>query len=262
MSQSVHQLLKTAADQGNLSRISSQLLANADLGQQIQQGMGSPIEAVTASEIVVVQQLIDDSGSIRFVAGNTEAVREGSNGAIEALQKTKQAQAGSIFAALRFLNDGVLYDIRPIAGAELLTTSNFNPDGGTPLYDQTIVLCGTAIAKAQEYQNNGIAVRTINLIVTDGHDQHSQHSIADCASVVQDLLKTEMHIVAAIGITDGTTDFQTIFRGMGIPDQWILTPQNRATEIRKAFALASQSAVRASQGSASFSQTAMGGFGK
>lgn len=262
MSQSVHQLLKTAADRGNLSRISSQLLANADLGQQIQMGMGTPIDAVTASEVVILMQLIDDSGSIRFVPGNTEAVREGSNGAIEALQKTKQAQAGSIFAALRFLNGTVLYDIRPIVGAELLTPSNFNPVGGTPLYDQTMVLCGTAIAKTQEYQSKGVSVRTISLIVTDGDDLHSQHSIQDCASVVTDLLKSEMHIVAAIGITDGKTDFRRIFQEMGIPDQWILTPQKNPTEIRKAFAMASQSAVRASQGSASFSQTAMGGFAK
>ncbi len=262
MSKSVNQLLDTAVDQGNLSRVSSQLLTAGDIGRQIQQGMGLPIDAVDSPEVIVLQQLIDDSGSIRFVSGNTEAVRDGSNGAIEAMRKTKQAQAGSILAALRFLNRGVLYDIRPIANAELLVTSNYNPDGITPLYDQTMVLCGTAIAKTQEYQNSGIAVRTINLIVTDGHDQGSFHSIRDCANVVGDLLKSEMHILAAIGITDGSTDFQAIFRQMGIPDQWILTPKNTPSEIRKAFLLASQSAVRASQNAASFSQVAMGGFTK
>ena len=35
---------------------------------------------------------------------------------------------------------------------------------------------------------------------------------------------------------------------MGIPDRWILTPGNSASEIRRAFAVFSQSAVRASQG--------------
>ncbi len=79
--------------------------------------------------------------------------------------------------------------------------------------------------------------------------------------MVDSLLKTENHIVAAMGIDDGSTDFRKVFSDMGIPDEWILTPGNTESEIRKAFQLFSQSAVRASQNAASFSQTAMGGFG-
>jgi len=49
---------------------------------------------------------------------------------------------------------------------------------------------------------------------------------------------------------------------MGIPDAWILTPGNNASDIRKAFNVFSQSAVRASQGAGAFSKTALGGFGR
>jgi hypothetical protein len=45
-----------------------------------------------------------------------------------------------------------------------------------------------------------------------------------------------------------------VFAAMGIPDRWILTPGNSATEIRRAFQVFSQSAVRATQG------VALGGF--
>ena len=73
---------------------------------------------------------------------------------------------------------------------------------------------------------------------------------------------TENHIIGAMGIDDGTTDFMHIFHEiMGIPEEWVLTPANTASEIRRAFNLFSQSAVRASQSAASFSQTASGGFG-
>jgi len=48
---------------------------------------------------------------------------------------------------------------------------------------------------------------------------------------------------------------------MGIRDEWILTPGNSEAEIRKAFRVFSQSAVRASQGAGSFSQSGLGGFG-
>jgi hypothetical protein len=80
------------------------------------------------------------------------------------------------------------------------------------------------------------------------------------AALVADLERAESHIVAAMGISDGSTDFRRVFCEMGINDRWVLTPGNSPSEIRKAFQVFSQSAVRASQ-SASFSQTALGGFG-
>jgi len=46
---------------------------------------------------------------------------------------------------------------------------------------------------------------------------------------------------------------------MGIEDRRILTPRDNASEIRNAFQVFSQSAVRASQ-AASFSSSALGGF--
>jgi hypothetical protein len=73
------------------------------------------------------------------------------------------------------------------------------------------------------------------------------------------MTRSEAHIVAAMGISDGTTDFRSVFREMGIEDRWILTPGNNPSEIRKAFQVFSQSAVRASQ-AASFSSSALGGF--
>jgi len=65
-----------------------------------------------------------------------------------------------------------------------------------------------------------------------------------------------------MGFDDGAgTDFKQVFKEMGLRDEWILTPKTTPSEIRKAFQLFSQSAVRASQNAASFSKTALGGFG-
>jgi len=52
-----------------------------------------------------------------------------------------------------------------------------------------------------------------------------------------------------------------VFREMGIEDQWILTPGNDGSQIRRAFQVFSQSAVRASQSAAHFGQAVLGGFG-
>ncbi len=104
-------------------------------------------------------------------------------------------------------------------------------------------------------------MRTLTLIVTDGDDQHSRRANAGkVRGIVRDMLQQENHIVATMGVEDGSTDFRLVFTGMGIPDEWILTPGNSQTEIRRAFQVFSQSAVRASQGAGGFSRTALGGF--
>ena len=139
---------------------------------------------------------------------------------------------------------------------------NYNPNQGTPLYDQTVVLLGTVLAKAQEFADNGVPVRTVTLIITDGTDAHSHRATAKTvATLVADMRQAETHIVAAMGIHDGHTNFRRVFRDMGIEDQWLLTPGKSKSQIRQAFQVFSQSAVRASQSAAHFGQTALGGFG-
>ena len=87
------------------------------------------------------------------------------------------------------------------------------------------------------------------------------HSTAACRLVESIIAMTtvlEKHVVAAMGLSDGQTDFKRIFREMGVPDAWILTPRNSASDIRKAFHVFSQSAVRVSQGAAA--SLKLGGF--
>jgi hypothetical protein len=64
-----------------------------------------------------------------------------------------------------------------------------------------------------------------------------------------------------IGDSQQALLFRDVFQKMGIRPQWILTPSSDPGEIRKAFDMVSQSAVRASQNATNFSQQAIGGFG-
>lgn len=259
-STNLSQLFTGALQTGALTQAGFQALQVTDLGAQIQNGLGIHVDDVTTSEVTLLSQLIDDSGSIGFVAGNTEAVRDGHNAVLDALSSSKQANG--ILAHCRYLNGQVLYPYRLLKQAVRMTRANYSPGGGTPLYDQTGVLLGTAVAKVQEFEDNNVPARSILLIITDGDDQGScRHKPRTLRPLVEDLLRTEMHIIAGMGIFDGSTDFRKIFRSMGIQDNWILTPANDPKEIRAAFRLFSQSALRASQGGASFSQTAAGGFG-
>jgi hypothetical protein len=256
----VNELLKQANKEGDLSAASMQALnANLDIGAQIQAGLGIGAEDIQSSEVVLVTMQPDDSGSIRF-GGNSQAIRDGHNEVINALKASKQNDA--ILAHNRFLNGEVLYPYVKIQDAVLMTDKNYDPNKGTPLYDQVIVLLGTVLAKTKEFADNGIPVRTVTLLMTDGKDEHSRGKAKDVKALVEDMLRKETNIIAAMGFDDGAgTDFKQVFQEMGIRDEWILTPKTTPSEIRKAFLLFSQSAVRASQNAASFSKTALGGFG-
>jgi hypothetical protein len=255
----VGDLLATAQDDGVLSAAAMQALDIPDLGAQIQAGLGINCDDVTASEVVLVTLLIDDSGSIRM-GSNAQLVRDGHNTVLDALLATKQKDG--LLLHTRYLNGTVLNPYRLLDTAERMDTHNYNPTGGTPLYDQAVVVLGTVLTKAQEFADQGVPVRTVTLIVSDGADAGSRQSTShDVGDIVRDMLRAETHIVAAMGIDDGYTDFGAVFREMGMPTEWVLTPNNTPTEIRQAFQVFSQSAVRASQTAGTFSQTALGGFG-
>jgi hypothetical protein len=257
----INDLFQTAYDEGLLSNASMQALNVFDIGAQIQAGLGIHVDDVMASEVVLVTIMPDDSASIRF-SGNAQAVRGGHNSVLDALMATKQNQ--NIFIHNRYLNGQVLYPYCPLSEAIRMDTQNYNPNQGTPLYDQAVVLLGTVLAKAQDFADNGVPVRTISLIITDGADAGSvKASAKTVAAIVKDMLAAENHIIAAMGVDDGgQTDFHQVFKEMGIRDEWILTPGNSDSEIRKAFQVFSQSAVRVSQSAASFGNGSYGGFGK
>ena len=249
-------LLDDAHQTGTVSKAAMTALDVADLGAQIQAGLGVAVDDIAASEVVLVTMMPDDSQSIA-AARNTRAVRDGHNLVLESLRRSRQA--GEVFVHTRYLNGLVLYPYVNLGDAIEMDDSNYDPRLGTPLYDQTIVLLGTVLAKSTELAQAGVPVRTVTLIITDGGDYGSTRAgPREVKALVTDLLAQENHVVAAMGISDGTTDFQAVFRSMGIPDRWILTPGNTASEIRKAFQVFSQSAVAIGAGGA---MASAGGFG-
>ncbi|HUH12929.1 MAG TPA: hypothetical protein VMK65_07450 [Longimicrobiales bacterium] len=254
---------RQAHDEGELSAEALDALTIGDIGAEIQAGLGITPDQVPASEVVLVTMMPDDSGSIRF-AGAEGAMRDGHNMVLRALGASRQKEG--VLAHTRYLNGHVLFPYRRLEDAVELTKSNYAGQLGTPLYDQTAVLLGTVLLKTREFEDAGVSVRTITLILTDGEDAGSSEQDArSVAAIVRDMLRRESHIIAAMGISDGSREsaqrFRSVFREMAIPDEWVLTPANTERDIRAAFLAFSQSALQASQGSAQFGQASLGGFG-
>lgn len=222
-------------------------------------GLGTAADSIAATEVVLVSVCIDDSGSM--AGSKAQAAIAGHNGVVGALLDSKQ-KSGILFAS-RLLNGKIICPYTPLDQAVPLSNSNYSVRGMTPLYDESLVMMATVAAKAQEFSDNGVPVRTVSLIVTDGDDTSSRATISRVEPVIRKMLQLENHIIAAMGIGADQLEknkFRDIFEQMGIRTDWILTPDNSPTEIRKAFAVFSNSAVRASQNAASFSKTMAGGF--
>lgn len=254
----INGLFKNANADGVLGKQALQSLNVVNVGNHIQSSLGVRVDDFQSSEVVLVSMMPDDSGSIRF-GGNAEAIRSGHNLVLDALKSSKQKD--QILAHTRYLNGHVLFPYSPIDRAVAMNKTNYNPSLGTPLYDQTLILLGTVVAKSQEFIDNGVAVRTVTLLLTDGSDQHSERAVAhDVRALVNDMQSTENHIIAALGVHDRGTDFRKIFKEMGIADEWILTVKNNASDIRRAFQVFSQSAINVAAGVHKAPNTSMGGF--
>lgn len=258
MTNNITTLLNNALNDEALSPQGASLFnGNSGIQEEIQGALGVGANLFNAAEAILVTVMPDDSGSIS-AANNETIMIEGVNTVLDAVGAARVQD--NILAHIRLLNGKIICPFVPLAEAERLSSRNYSANLGTPLYDSTVVLLGSVLMKAQEFKDAGIPVQTVTLIATDGLDEHSMtYRAADVKKIVTDMNRTEDHIVAAMGIDDGSGKFEDIFKKMGILPKWILTPSNSHGEIRRAFRMFSQSASAAARGSAAFSQTVLGG---
>lgn len=256
MSQTAISLIDDAGASGVLSPGSASIIGTSNIGTTIMSALGKPPADIVASEAFILGVLIDDSMSIGV---NHQHVRDGYNALLDALLGARHATEIMIHCA--YLSGKVLCPFVEVAKAPRMDTSNYKATyGSTPLYERTLHVLAAVAAKVQQLESDGIPARGATLDTTDGGENVFTNSAQDVATVVGDLLASERHIVAGMGIGDESY-FKPIFAGMGIPPNWVLTPSASGKEIRAAFQTFSQSAVRASQSTTSFSKAAAGGFG-
>ena len=256
--QNLKDLFDGAEQEGAISPEAREVIKINDMGAQIQEGLGLTPENIDikSSEVMIVAMLVDDSSSIDY-SNNTQAIIDGYNVVIKSLYESKQRDSILVYAIA--MNSGVLCPCQPVSeGVDI--SQQYSPIGRTPLFDEAIVTLATILAKCKQFNDSGVSCRTATLFMTDGCDVGSQAKSPEVKKIIDDMLLSENHIIAGMGIDDGCTDFKEVFSDMGIRSEWILTPGNTQSEIRKAFQVFSQSAVRASQNAGSFSQTANEGF--
>jgi len=225
-------LLENLYRSGGISEKSAQaLLAAGNASEQIARGLG---RAPFASELLIAGLLVDDSPSV------SPYVREIQRGHTRMLAALAGARSTcDVLVHTRLFNRGVLSAYQPVEDAVALDVASYNASrllGATPLYLQSLLTLGTAVAKAHEEESRGAGVRTFTLIITDGEDNASGEVTADSVrTLVRDMLEfSTNHIVAGMGVGEGA-GFRAIFRSMGIPPEWIFTPGSTPADLEAVF---------------------------
>ncbi len=253
-------LLGTGATNGDVDPTAANFALTIAKGNPKISNLGVSVDDIVDSEAITYHMLIDDSSSLSKLA---QYVRDGQKEFLDILMKSRKKS--NIMVAIDCLNnDGnidlpysLLVDNAGNLAIPYLDTQNYNPRGGTPLYDRAAEAATQMLAKIQQIRQAGLQEKSFLMIISDGADLHSRkYSAQDVKSLVDEILKSETNSVFAIGIDDGNTDFNAVFTSMGVPKDKIWTPSAMDPKaILRAIQEASQSA------SASASATAAGGFG-
>ncbi len=230
--------------------------------QDVSQWVGSQLavqqgQQIRAKEILLVLLLLDDSGSIKD-SGNTQAVIDGYNGFVEAL-KTAPSE---VRVKTMFLNNKRDIPFQHPKEVQLLTRQTYRPTEQTPLFLRSTQALDSIIKEAQDLVREGMTVRTMTFIFTDGGDNQSNGINASHVKIMADvMLTTGTHVIGGCAVNDGRTNFWQVFASMGIPEQWVKVLKNDASEIRESVADMGTMASTASTDYESFSQTNQTGFG-
>ena len=240
-------LFQSAVTAGTISPQTSTLLSG-HLGAVVIAGAaGAAMENITATDVTLITVLIDASSSIG-TSHLEQAVRDGQNQLLEAFAGSKERD--SVLMALWSFNQtqNVYHSYVPVPDAVRLDAHNYQPGGATALYDTWCDALAANVAYATQLRATGTPCRSIVVVITDGADYGSKRRAADCAQISRDLLASEQFVLAFVGV-GAATDFRDVAKKMGIPDGCVLIAQAATpADLRRAFHMVSQSAIRASQG--------------
>lgn len=128
----------------------------------------------------------------------------------------------------------------------------YSADGMTSLYDTIIVMKNQLISYSEQLKNNGIRVKSVCVLFSDGEDTSSVSKIRDANDAVAEMLKQEI-VVAFVAFGSGA---KGIAQQLGISESNTLEVNSTVSELRRAFDVLSKSAISVSKNIGTTASTA------
>jgi uncharacterized protein YegL len=201
---------------------------------------GADLAEINTDDVTLVAAVIDASASM---SGERQAVIDGFNTMLETFNGSKQADS-ILVSAWSFNNSAQLhFSYAPVPLVKKLTWADYNPDGGTALYDTLLYVMAGMVAYGQTLRNNGLRTRGIIVVFSDGEDNSSRATAQQVSTVSRGLLAQEIYTLAYAGF--GVPDPARLAAEVGFPS--VIPAGSGPSEIRRIFRQVSASVIRVSQ---------------
>lgn len=207
--------------------------------------VGVPLDQLGSSEVTLAMNIIDMSGSMSpYAADLMQAYNDSYLGAMN-----NSIAAADILVSAILFNENVklLHGYVGIDDAIRLTATEYDPYGGTALYDAVAGGLTNMVLYAQQLRQSGVMVRCIVIVYSDGEDNSSRQRARDVARTAQELLKQELYTLAYVGFVPGAQKPVMGFNTKGAVNPALAEVQKLATDIGFSDALTaglSQDALR------------------
>lgn len=235
----IQDLFADAQDEGLQDQASAILVENLD-SIALAGCNGADLTEINTDDVTLVAAVIDASGSM---SGVRQAVVESFNTMLDSFNGSKQAD--SILVSAWSFNDAARlhFSYTPAPSVAKLTWGEYDPDGGTALYDTLLYVMAGMVAYGQTLRNGGIRTRGIIVVFSDGGDNTSRAQAYQVSTVSDGLMAQEIYTLAYAGF--GVPDPTALAAQVGFPT--VIPAGSGPSEIRRIFRQVSASVVRASQ---------------
>lgn len=233
-------LIESAGGQDGLSANTVGILIN-NLNPVTLAGAAGTSLSSLGSEATLYVRVIDRTGSMKRHA---PIVIQAANDQLDALAGSKAADSILMSTFLFNTSSTVLHSYLPLDKAVRLDDSNYQPNDQTALYDAVLNAITSMVSYVQSLLDTGMTLKVVMVVISDGEDNYSKHSVSEVKSVIADLINQEIYTFAFVAFG---SEAHGIADAMGIPAKNVIESSADAHSIRVGFEEVSKSVIRASQ---------------
>jgi len=202
------------------------------------------VDKLENENVTLVSILLDESGSM-------DQYQQVMKQSIDTFKKSikNSKSADELLVSVTRFNGNITS-----GGFQLIddVSTDYNPGGSTVLYDAIILgqknlYDGNKTGYLEQLKANGIRVKAVLVIFSDGEDNGSRNVLRDAVDAIGKLKSQE--ILTAFVAFGGSA--KGIAQQLGIADADVLETSATESELRKVFDILSKSAISSSQSAAS-----------
>lgn len=210
---------------------------------------GIDVDDIDSEEVTLVAVVLDCSGSM--FENRSAVLKSYREQFLEPLAKAKNADSilvsSWVFSSLPGQdNVRLVHGYTPVPECKELTNVDYDPNGGTPLYDAVMKSLTGMVTYGQALRDNGTRTKCIVIILSDGFENASTVSASKVRLLSSDVLRAQEYILSYIFFGD-ETEGDKAAKDIGFPPHHRLTEDLDGSGIRRVFGQVSASVITTSQ---------------